>query len=136
MPLAQQGSIDLQTALSSAEVTGDPSRIGQVITNLISNAIRYNHSGGMVRVSTQVADGAAVLTVADTGMGIAADDQPHVFERFFRADKARSRKVGGSGLGLAICKSIVDAHGGSISFSSLPGQGTTFVVRLATSTPA
>jgi heavy metal sensor kinase len=129
-PLAQQGGIDLQAALGTVEVTGDPSRIGQVITNLVTNAIRYNHAGGMVRISTEWANGAAVLTVADTGMGIAPEDQPRVFERFFRADKARSRKAGGSGLGLAICKSIIDAHAGSIAFSSLQGQGTTFVVRL------
>jgi two-component system OmpR family sensor kinase len=143
-PLAQHGGIDLQAALGPVEVTGDPSRIGQVVTNLITNAIRYNHSGGMVRVSTEwvrstssgQAGGVAVLTVADTGMGIDPEDQPRVFERFFRADKARSRKAGGSGLGLAICKSIVDAHGGSIAFSSVLGQGTTFVVRLPAMAPA
>jgi heavy metal sensor kinase len=138
-PLAQQARIDLQTALSPVEVTGDPSRVGQVVANLITNSIRYNHAGGMVRVVTEWVAGAAVLTVADTGMGIAPEDQPRVFERFFRADKARSRKVGGSGLGLAICKSIIDAHGGNISFSSIHGQGTTFVVRLpaaATVAPA
>ena len=117
-------------------MTGDPSRISQVVINLVTNAIRYNHTGGMVRVSTEWAAGSAVLTVADTGMGIAPEDQPRVFERFFRADKARSRKVGGSGLGLAICKSIIDAHGGSIVFSSIPGQGTTFVVRLPAEAPA
>jgi len=135
-PLAQQVGIDLQPALQPVTVTGDPSRIGQVVANLVTNAIRYNHSGGMVQVSTEWVDGAAVLTVADTGMGIAPEDQPRVFERFFRADKARSRKVGGSGLGLAICKSIIDAHGGSIVFSSIPGQGTTFVVRLPAEAPA
>jgi len=143
-PLAQQIGIDLQMALDPVEVNGDPSRIAQVVTNLISNAIRYNHAGGMVQVSTEwahstslgQAGGTAVLTVADTGMGIAPEDQPRVFERFFRADKARSRKVGGSGLGLAICKSIVDAHGGSIAFSSLHGQRTTFVVRLPAMAPA
>jgi signal transduction histidine kinase len=75
-------------------------------------------------------NGQAILTVADTGLGIADDDQRHVFERFFRADKARSREVGGSGLGLAICQSIVEAHGGTISFTSRPNEGTTFVVKL------
>jgi heavy metal sensor kinase len=134
-PLAQQGNIELQAALGPVEVTGDPSRIGQVVTNLITNAIRYNHTGGMVQVSTGWSDGAAVLSVADTGTGIAPEDQPRVFERFFRADKARSRKAGGSGLGLAICKSIVDAHGGSISFSSALNQGTTFIVRLPAMAP-
>jgi signal transduction histidine kinase len=75
-------------------------------------------------------DGQAIVTVADTGVGIAEEDQKHIFERFFRADKARSREAGGSGLGLAICQSIVEAHGGTIAFTSKANEGTTFVVRL------
>ena len=72
----------------------------------------------------------AVLTVADTGAGISEEDQKHVFARFFRADKARTRDAGGSGLGLAICKSIIEAHGGSIDIASKVGAGTTFTVRV------
>ena len=70
------------------------------------------------------------MTVADTGQGIAAEDLPHIFERFYRADKSRSRPAGRSGLGLAISKAIVDAHGGTIQVTSQPGAGTTFTVRL------
>ena len=83
-----------------------------------------------MRLQIGADNGDAVLNVTDTGVGIAAEDQPRVFERFFRADKARSREAGGSGLGLAICQSIVDAHHGSISFTSRAGEGTTFTVRL------
>jgi signal transduction histidine kinase len=72
----------------------------------------------------------AVLTISDTGVGIPAENQPHLFERFYRVDAARSRELGGSGLGLAICKSIVEAHGGTISFQSEFGKGSTFTVRL------
>jgi two-component system OmpR family sensor kinase len=128
--LAGQRSITLAADLKNATLVGDPSRIGQVVANLLSNAIRYNREGGSIAVSTEIILGDAVLTVADTGAGISAEDQPHVFNRFFRADKARSRDAGGSGLGLAICKSIVEAHGGSIEVQSELGSGTTFIVRL------
>jgi two-component system phosphate regulon sensor histidine kinase PhoR len=96
----------------------------------VNNAIAYNRDGGRVRVEVSHDNGCAVLTVADTGVGIAADEQSSVFTRFFRADKARTREAGGSGLGLAICKSIVDAHHGEIAFTSRPNEGTSFTVRL------
>ena len=85
---------------------------------------------GRVEVRLERRDDAVLLSVADTGCGIPAEDQGHIFERFYRIDRARSRELGGCGLGLAICKSIVDAHEGSIGFTSEPGEGTTFVVRL------
>jgi heavy metal sensor kinase len=128
--LAAGRSITLATQLQNATLIGDPSRLGQVVANLLSNAIRYNHDGGSIAVTTEVLLGDAVLTVADTGAGISAEDQKHVFDRFFRADKARSRDAGGSGLGLAICRSIVEAHGGSVEVTSELGVGTTFVVRV------
>ncbi len=81
-------------------------------------------------VSTSIEKDQALFSVTDTGVGISAPDQEHVFDRFFRADKARSREAGGSGLGLAICKSIVEAHGGKISLTSEPGNGSTFTVAL------
>jgi signal transduction histidine kinase len=101
------------------------------VTNLVTNAIHYNRDAGQVRITVAPhGDGHVTLTVADTGVGVAPEDQPHLFERFFRADRARSRAAGGSGLGLAICQSVVEAHGGTITFRSLPDQGTTFIVRL------
>jgi len=110
------------------EIAGDSGRLGQVVTNLLTNAIEYNHDGGEVKVALKLENGMAVLTVSDTGQGIAAEDLPRVFERFYRADKSRSS--GNAGLGLAICKAIVAAHGGSMDVTSEENAGTTFTVRL------
>ncbi len=128
--LAEKKHVVIEANLKSAELTADASRIAQVTTNLLTNAIRYNREGGHVHVSVGVDGPDAALTIADTGLGIPEESQPHLFERFYRVDKARSREEGGSGLGLAICKSIVEAHGGTITFRSEVGRGTTFVVRL------
>ena len=116
--------------LAPAEARGDAELLKRVITNLLTNAIHYNKPNGEVRISTRSENGTAVLTVADTGQGIAPEDLPHIFERFFRADKSRSRTNGRAGLGLAICNAIVDAHRGSIAVTSKPGEGTTFTVQL------
>jgi heavy metal sensor kinase len=129
-PLAEKKGVSLVADLAPAVVTGDAGGLGQVVTNLLSNAAQYNRPGGEVCLRLGVSDGAAVLSVADTGCGIPAEDRPHIFERFYRVDKARSRAQGGSGLGLAICKSIVEAHGGTIDFETEPGRGSTFWVRL------
>ncbi len=129
-PLAEERGIKIRCDLGPAKTFGDADRLGQLITNLLTNAIHYNKPNGEIRVNTRSENGGAVLTVADSGQGIAAEDVPHVFERFYRADKSRSRAEGRSGLGLAICKAIVDSHGGSIDVSSQPGAGTTFTVRL------
>jgi heavy metal sensor kinase len=129
-PLAGTSRIRVQSNLHPVTVMGDSSRLTQVITNLINNAIQYNHPGGSVQVSLAVKDGWAELAVEDTGVGIPSEDCPHVFERFYRVDKARSRASGGQGLGLAISKSIVEAHGGTIGFRTEAGKGSTFWVRL------
>ena len=129
-PLAEAKSVIVQTNLRPAELSVDPSRIGQDTTNLLTNAIRYNRKGGRVEVRLGVDGPDVLLAISDTGLGIPLENQPYIFERFYRVDKARSREEGGSGLGLAICKTIVEAHGGTISFRSKPGQGTTFEVRL------
>lgn len=129
-PLAAEKHLRWELDVSCEEITGDPERIAQVIMNLLTNAVHYNREGGEVRLSVARDDTGTGLTVSDTGTGIPLEDQPHVFERFYRADKARSQEVGGSGLGLAICQSIVEAHGGTITFTSEPSQGTRFVVRL------
>jgi heavy metal sensor kinase len=127
-PLAIQRNIKIERKLCPTEYTGDPERLAQVITNLLSNAIEYNRENGEIRVTVQPQNNAAVIMVTDTGIGIAAADLPHLFERFYRADKSRSS--GHNGLGLAICKAIVEAHGGTIEASSEETGGTTFTVRL------
>jgi heavy metal sensor kinase len=129
-PLTEQKDVTLEVNADAFEMTGDPVRLAQVVTNLITNAIHYNRDGGKVTVNTSAGEQEIALSVADTGCGIPAEDQPHIFERFYRVDRARSREQGGCGLGLAICKSIVEAHGGAIGLTSEVGQGTTFVVRL------
>jgi heavy metal sensor kinase len=126
---ARERQVTIETDVQAVKVRADRTRILQLLTNLLVNAIQYNREGGHVVLTVATEGSEVVLKVADTGVGIAAQDQPHVFERFFRADKARSREAGGSGLGLAICQSIVEAHQGSITFTSQPGSGTTFVVR-------
>jgi two-component system OmpR family sensor kinase len=135
-PLAEEKGVSVDVDLQSVELTADASRIAQVVTNLLTNAIRYNRAGGSVRVSIVAGGEEVALAIADTGFGIPAEHQPHLFERFYRVDAARSREDGGSGLGLAICRSIVEAHGGTISFQSEAGVGTTFTIRLPRRRPA
>ena len=130
VPLTQEKNISVESNLHAVEITADRTRISQLLTNLLSNAIRYNRAQGHVTLSIAQEDSQALITVSDTGVGMSPEDQKHVFERFFRADKARSREAGGSGLGLAICQSIVEAHRGTVSFSSKPNEGTSFQVRL------
>jgi signal transduction histidine kinase len=102
----------------------DPDRVQQTIGILIANALRHTPADGSIKITLRLDQAQAVIEVADSGAGIPPDDLPHVFERFYRADKSRSRDSGGSGLGLAIAKSIVQAHGGSIGASSEVGHGT------------
>jgi two-component system phosphate regulon sensor histidine kinase PhoR len=129
-PLAGARGVILSASLMQAVVFGDAVRLAQVVTNLLSNAIHYNHPGGRVHLRLCVLSGEAALYVTDTGCGIPEEDRPSIFERFYRVDKARSRTSGGNGLGLAICKSIVEAHGGTIGFETKSGRGSAFWVRL------
>ena len=110
----------------------DRSRVRQLALNLIENAVKYTPRGGQVSVELAGNDGRVTFSVADTGIGIAPGDLPHVFDRFWRADSARTRtsERAGTGLGLAICKWIAEAHGGTIDVQSRPGRGTTFTVGL------
>ena len=111
-------------------VTIDPQKIERVLVNLIGNAIRHTPEGGQVTIEAQRLNGRVSVSVSDTGEGIGSDDLPHVFERFYRGEKSRSRSTGGAGLGLAIAKGIVEAHGGSIEARSQVGKGSTFAFTL------
>lgn len=129
-PLATRRGVRIEVSSSKGELIGDAERLARAVTNLVNNAILYNRPDGRVTLSVVSQDDQVVLKVADTGIGIPEAELSRVFDRFFRIDRARSRASGGSGLGLAICKSIVEAHGGTIEVSSRCGQGTTFTVRL------
>jgi signal transduction histidine kinase len=112
------------------DIIVDPERMIQVLGNLVTNALRYTPSGGRIALSARRQGATVALAVQDTGAGITPDALPHVFDRFYRGDPARSQQDGESGLGLAIAKSMVEAHGGKIEARSEPGQGTTFTVLL------
>lgn len=131
-PAATSAGVSLEAGSSppGLKAKGDATGIKQVITNLIDNAIKYNRPQGTVKVSARPEGPGAIIEVEDTGMGIAATEQQHIFDRFYRVDKSRSRSQGGSGLGLAIVKKIVEEHGGIVSVESSPGQGSTFRVSL------
>src|SRR5260370_31510896 len=130
-PLAAEKSITMELlANEPATVLGDEVRLIQVIMNLIVNALTYTNAGGKVKLEVRAQNNSAILTVRDTGIGIAPEHLEHIFERFYRVDPARSRAAGGAGLGLAIVDWVVHAHDGTISVASTPGQGTTFTVQL------
>ncbi len=129
-PMAHKKNVGL--AVSAPEpvaVMGEASRLDQVVTNLVENALKYTDRGS-VRVSLARDGEDALLEVRDTGIGIPEEAIPHVFERFYRVDKARSRETGGTGLGLAIVEKIVALHGGDIKVESEPGRGSAFFVRI------
>ncbi|MES1180446.1 MAG: ATP-binding protein, partial [Verrucomicrobiota bacterium] len=128
-PLAEERRVKIISELAPFEIIGDSERLAQVVINLLTNAIQYNRPGGEVRVKLEAEAGLAVLMVADTGQGIAPENLPRVFERFYRADLSRTG-AGNAGLGLSICKAIVEAHGGTIEVSSEAGQVSQFTVRL------
>ncbi|GFP24104.1 two-component system, OmpR family, phosphate regulon sensor histidine kinase PhoR, partial [Candidatus Hakubella thermalkaliphila] len=123
-----QVETDLDRGLPLALV--DERRIGQVLENILNNGIKYNYQKGRVRVNTREEGEGVRLTIADTGQGISPQDLPYIFERFYRGDKSRSRHTGGTGIGLSIARNLVEAHWGTISVQSQPGQGSTFSVWL------
>jgi signal transduction histidine kinase len=129
--LAREKEIQVDFACPrSLPAYGDELRLRQLFLNLLDNAVKYTGPGGHVWLEAWEEGGQPVVQVRDTGIGVAPADMPHLFDRFFRVDKARGREIGGTGLGLAICKWIVDAHGGTISVESQPAGGTSFLVRL------
>lgn len=132
-PQAESSGVQIVLENSETEtftLNVDSGRVEQVLNNLLSNALRYTPQGGEVRVGLRRRDGWALLQVADTGPGIAAEDLPRLFERFFRADPSRSRAAGGTGLGLAIARQIALAHGGDLSAENRPEGGAVFTLRL------
>ncbi|HSI96905.1 MAG TPA: ATP-binding protein, partial [Gaiellaceae bacterium] len=135
-PLFGTRGIEFSSELRPVVVLGDGDRLGQVMSNLLSNALRYTERGGRVGLRISLEEGSAVLEVADTGVGIAPEDLKHVFKRFWRGEKSRSRATGGAGIGLAIVHELVRAHNGRIDVDSKPGAGSTFRVTLpALATP-
>jgi two-component system OmpR family sensor kinase/two-component system sensor histidine kinase BaeS len=133
-PQAESGAVSLVTQLPegrSLQVWGDAGRLDQVLSNLVANAIRHTPAGGTITLAAAAVGDGVQLCVADTGEGIATEDLPFVFDRFWRGDRARTHTgSAGSGLGLAIAGQLVKAHGGSIDVTSRVGEGTTFVINL------
>ncbi|MBR6767509.1 MAG: HAMP domain-containing protein [Clostridia bacterium] len=130
-PLARENGIELEcSSRDSLEVTGDLLKLQQVIYNVIDNAIKYTPRGGEVHCSLTRSGKKAIIKVADTGVGIPQEDLLHIFDRFYRVDKARSRETGGTGLGLSIVKQMVLLHGGNITAASTEGKGSTFTIEL------
>lgn len=123
-------SIALVTQLKELYVRADKDKIMQVFTNIISNAIKYTPDGGRVDVTVTGGDRGVSVSVRDTGIGISEEDLPYVFDRFYRADKSRSRGTGGAGIGLAIVKSLIEAHGGFVEVKSEYGKGSAFIILL------
>jgi two-component system sensor histidine kinase BaeS len=128
---AETAGVRLHTEVDGdPQATVDPVRLRQMVGNLVSNAVRHTPAGGTVTVSAATDQGGLIVAVRDTGVGIAPDDLPKVFDRFWRADASRTRATGGSGLGLAITRKLAEAQGGDITVTSRPGAGTTFTIRL------
>ncbi len=130
-PLARENGVELDCQAKEAlEVNGDALKLQQVVYNIIDNAIKYTPRGGEVHCTLTRSGRRAIIRVADTGVGIPETDLPHIFDRFYRVDKARSRETGGTGLGLSIVKQFVLLHGGTIDAKSAPGKGSTFIIEL------
>jgi signal transduction histidine kinase len=113
-----------------AEIDGDSHAVRRLFVILIDNAVKYTNPGGNISITLRAKGNSAEAAVIDTGIGLAKRDQPHIFDRFWRVDRVRSREAGGAGLGLSIARWIVDQHHGTISVESEPGQGSTFRISL------
>lgn len=128
--LFEEKKIQIVKKIEPAAIHADAQEIAKVVSNLMQNALRYTDGGGTVTVSVSAKDNKATLIVEDTGVGISQEDLPHIFDRFYRVDKSRSRAKGGSGLGLAIVQAIVEGHKGTIDVTSTEGKGTTFTITI------
>ena len=129
-PQWAEKNLEMDVALDEVSLSADEDLLSQVWINLIHNSIKFTPPGGCVRVALARQGGQVQVSVADSGIGISPEDQAHIFERFYKADKARRRSEGGTGLGLSIAKKIVELHHGTLSVQSQVGQGTTFTVTL------
>jgi signal transduction histidine kinase len=129
-PLAHRRQVALTADIRAATVVGDPARLTEAVTNIIANGVLYNVEGGQVAVAIEAGPATVTVSVTDTGIGIAPDDLPRIFDPFFRADAARTRDVNGAGLGLSVARAILEQTGGSVACGSTPGRGTTMTVRL------
>jgi len=135
--MARKGvTLDLAIGSDIPLIPADSLRLEQIFNNLLDNALKYTPSGGCIAIQAASEEESVILCVEDNGAGIPPTDLPHIFERFYRADKARSREMGGTGLGLSIVKHIVQAHGGSVHAESTYGRGTAIVLRLPRKSPA
>ncbi|MFE9245795.1 sensor histidine kinase [Nocardiopsis sp. NPDC006938] len=132
---AEDAGVRLVDEAREVTLVADRTRLLQVLGNLVGNALRHTPEGGTVTVRADRAEEHAVIRVADTGVGISEEELPHVFDRFWRADRSRNRRTGGSGLGLAIVRGMVELHGGTVTASSTVGEGTTFTLRLPLAGP-
>jgi len=127
--------LSLSVALEPVTITADEELLQQVWINLIHNALKFTPENGAIEIELTESDGSALCRIKDNGVGIPAESLPHIFERFYRVDKARGRSIGGNGLGLSLVKKIVELHGGSICAESEPGKGTSFSMRLLSHAP-
>lgn len=130
---AKKLTLEVDATDSLPNISGDPQRLEQVLHNLLQNAVKYTETGGSIALRAAAHNGHVEVRVEDTGLGIPPADLPHIFERFYRADKARTREMGGTGLGLSIVKHIVQLHGGSVAAESKYGKGTTIILQLPVS---
>lgn len=131
-PVATAKDVELISEIAPGlpALRADPDRLRQVLVNLLANALHYTPPGGRIRVEAITLENELRVSVSDSGPGISPEDLPHIFDRFYRVDRARSRGTGGSGLGLAIVRSLVELHGGQVTAESTPGRGSRFLVTL------
>ncbi|PWA08905.1 two-component sensor histidine kinase [Pueribacillus theae] len=127
-PQWMEKQIDMELSLEEATITADKELLDQVWMNLLSNAIKFTPNGGIIHIEISIRNKNLIVAISDNGVGIAEEDQLHLFERFYKADKARNRNTGGSGLGLSIVKKIIDMHHGTVTVESKQDEGTTFTI--------
>ncbi|MNT17843.1 Signal transduction histidine-protein kinase BaeS [compost metagenome] len=122
--------IVLKKDLKASNIVADKDKIGQVIINLISNAIKYSKNNSIINIRTLEENNKTIIEISDNGIGISEDDLPYIFDRFYRVDKSRNRSTGGSGIGLSIAKTILDAHNSEIIVKSEFGVGSDFIIKI------